>query len=298
MSDGIKTYFLGCPIWGNKDWLGSLFTSTARQPDYLKQYARVFNTVEGNNTFYGLPKPTAIERWREDIPENFRFSFKFPRKISHELALQYCQAETRAFFEAMAPLATNIGVYFLQLPPSFSPPALSLLDKFLAGLPQTFDYAVEVRHRAFFDDADASQRLNEILERHHVNRAIFDTGTLYNIKNASDPDVLEAQRKKPKMPAYFGVTANKPFLRYVGHKTVQENIPRLTEIAAIVAGWIGQGKQPYVFIHSPGDQLAPEIAREFHQLLKQELTAGMIGEVPAFPGDIERANTGEQMSLF
>jgi len=51
----IERYFLGCPIWSNKDWVGELFAPDAKQKDFLQQYASVFNTVEGNTTFYGLP---------------------------------------------------------------------------------------------------------------------------------------------------------------------------------------------------------------------------------------------------
>ena len=84
----IERYFLGCPIWGNKEWAGELFAPDVVQKDFLKQYASVFNTVEGNTTFYGLPSEKAAMRWLSDTPSGFRFALKFPRAISHDKRLR------------------------------------------------------------------------------------------------------------------------------------------------------------------------------------------------------------------
>lgn len=296
MSERIKNYYLGCPIWGNPEWKGALFTKSATARDYLTQYGRVFNTVEGNNTFYGLPKPDAIERWGREVPEDFRFSFKFPRRISHELQLQHAGADTRDFFNALAPIADKIGVLFLQLPPGFGPGGLPALEKYLRGLPTDFACAVEVRHPAFFDDPAAEERLNELLRRHRTNRALFDTSTLHQV-TSDDPDTITAQGKKPQVPERFIATAGQPFLRYVGHKAVEPNRPRLTHIAEIVAGWLREGRTPYVFIHSPGDLYAPQISREFHRILAEKLPGTDLGTMPPWPGESE-PKPPEQMSLF
>ena len=90
----IKGYYLGCSIWGNKDWVGELFTKDAKTKDFLQQYASVFNTVEGNTTFYGLPSEATVARWREETSEGFRFAFKFSRAISHEKRLVNAELET------------------------------------------------------------------------------------------------------------------------------------------------------------------------------------------------------------
>src|SRR2546430_1823836 len=51
----IRGYYLGCPGWGVKSWVGRLFPTSTRPTEFLERYARVFNTVEGNTTFYALP---------------------------------------------------------------------------------------------------------------------------------------------------------------------------------------------------------------------------------------------------
>ena len=58
---------LGCPVWSNRDWIGELFTAGAKPGDFLRQYSAVFDTVEGNNCFYGLPRPETVSRWAVSV---------------------------------------------------------------------------------------------------------------------------------------------------------------------------------------------------------------------------------------
>ncbi len=291
-------YFLGCPIWANKDWLGTFFTPKAKPKEYLLQYAKVFNTVEGNNTFYGLPKTSTVLRWKMDTPSNFQFSFKFPKLISHIYKLQNTRQEVTQFFGSLEPLLERIGFFFLQLPPNFNKKGLPVLEQFLANLPSDLTYAVEVRHLDFFHNEKAREQLNDLLRRFDVNRALFDTTTLHAIES-EDEHIIGAQRKKPKMPPYFTATAHQPFVRYVGYPTAEPNRERLTFIAEQVANWMAEGKKPYVFIHSPGEINTPYIARFFHELLRAVLEEkGFdIGGLPIFPKD-NVPKLPEQMRLF
>ncbi|MFK7908282.1 MAG: DUF72 domain-containing protein [Chitinophagales bacterium] len=294
----IQNYYLGCPIWANKDWTGSFFTPKAKPKEYLSQYAKVFNTVEGNNTFYGLPKASMVMRWKMDTPQDFRFSFKFPKLISHVYKLQNVQKEVTHFFGSLEPLLEKTGIFFLQLPPSFNKKSLPSLEQFLQNLPQDLNYAVEVRHLDFFHNEKAKESLNDLLQKRGINRAIFDTSTLHAIES-EDEHIIGAQRKKPQMPSYFTSTADQPFLRFVGYPTPEANRTKFTYLAQIVAKWLQAGKTPYVFIHSPGELTTPSIARFFHQLLQQECHGSGIevGEVPTFPVD-NLPKLPEQMSLF
>ena len=292
----IRNYYLGCPVWGYKDWVGNLFTADARPGDYLYQYSRVFNSVEGNNTFYGLPKKETVRRWQEAAHPEFRFCFKFPRTISHDSMLRFCDEELTRFFAVMEPLAGQIGLYFLQLSPAFGPEALPVLDDFLKNLPGDFRYAVEVRNEAFFDQGEGENRLNALLEGLSVDRALFDTGTLHNLETA-DPGLVAAQRKKPRMPARMTATGDYPMLRFVGHNRTEPNLPRLQELAVAVAKWIRAGKRPFVFLHSPDESYAPGLCRTFHQLLQAQLPGLDLGNVPEKYLPEEGAG-GAQLSLF
>ena len=61
----LENYYLGCPGWGTKTWVGKLFPPGTRSTEFLERYARVFNTVEGNTTFYALPPADTVARWRD-----------------------------------------------------------------------------------------------------------------------------------------------------------------------------------------------------------------------------------------
>ncbi|MDA0709284.1 MAG: DUF72 domain-containing protein [bacterium] len=286
----MQHYHLGCPIWSNKDWVGKLFSADAKQKDFLPQYASVFNTVEGNTTFYGLPTPKTIARWREETPVGFKFSLKFPRAISHDKRLKNADSETDAFLDVLSSLGDRTGPSFLQLPPSFGPSDLPLLASFLGSLPYSFAYAVEVRHPAFF--AESEEALNDVLSAHHADRVVFDTRGLHGVQT-SDPAVVEAQRKKPKVPVRFVATGPNPFMRFVGHPIVEENLGILAEWVAVVAGWIEEGRTPYLFMHAQDDLYAPHLARHFHTLLSTRID---VGQMPDWPSG--QANEQNQMNLF
>jgi uncharacterized protein YecE (DUF72 family) len=84
MSASIPKYYLGCPVWACEKWKGTLFTSSAPRASWLTEYSTVFNTVEGNSTFYALPALDTVRRWADSVPSGFRFALKFPQVISHE----------------------------------------------------------------------------------------------------------------------------------------------------------------------------------------------------------------------
>ncbi|MCD7089092.1 DUF72 domain-containing protein, partial [Klebsiella quasipneumoniae] len=106
--------YIGLPQWSHPKWVRLGITS-------LEEYARHFNCVEGNTTLYALPKPEIVARWYEQTHDDFRFCFKFPATISHQAALRHCDDLSREFFTRLAPLASRIGQYWLQLPATFGP---------------------------------------------------------------------------------------------------------------------------------------------------------------------------------
>ncbi|MGH2544812.1 MAG: DUF72 domain-containing protein [Ardenticatenaceae bacterium] len=289
----ITNYYLGCPIWANKAWVGELFTSDARPSHFLRQYASVFNTVEGNTTFYGIPTATTVARWRGETLPDFRFCFKFPRIISHEKRLSNAQAETEHFLNVLAPLGERLGPFFLQLPPSFGPEELPALDLYLQGLSSDFQYAVEVRHPAFFAGGADEERLNGLLTSLQSDRVLFDTRGL-RAAGASDPLTRAAQRRKPDLPVHIIATGSRPFVRYVAHPEVGANLSLLAEWAATFEEWIHAGRTPFIFMHAPDDFYAPRLARHFHRLLSTRVA---VGTLPPWPAEAE-APPAEQLPLL
>ena len=90
-------FFIGCPMWGYKEWVGSFFPSRTPASDFLRLYSRKLNTVEGNTLFYSLPSVETIDRWRQETPATFRICPKVSRSISHEASLDEKKEETLFF---------------------------------------------------------------------------------------------------------------------------------------------------------------------------------------------------------
>lgn len=276
---------VGCPIWANRAWLGNLFHPKTKA--LLSAYASVFDTVEGNSTFYALPSEPSVARWAEETPEAFRFCFKIPRGVSHDTMLEGQRAELDRFFDRLAPLGSRLGPFMVQLSNRFGPDRLDVLDRFLAELPTQHRYVVEVRHLAFFGNAEAE--LDALLAARNVGRCHFDTTALFAAKK-KDPTTLHTQSRKPRVPARQSVIAEQPFLRFVGQNDVRATSGWLDRWAETVADWLRAGLEPYVFMHAPDDLYAPRLARTFHYLVRRRIPE--LPEHPPWPGEQEEGQLG------
>ena len=257
-------FYLGCPLWGLKSWVGRFFPPKTKPRDFLSAYSRRLNAVEGNTTFYGLPSADVVMRWRDATPAGFKFCLKLPQVISHHKQLRACHAETEAFVARLRLLGDRCGPALLQLPPSFGAKQLDQLRGWLEAWPADLRLAVEPRHADFFGAHEAE--LDGLLSQHHVARCTFDTAPLFSADPAQ-PEVAAAQARKPRWPARYTRTASFAFVRYVGHPDIQANQPWLMPWAARVGEWLARGDDVFFFVHHPDDTFAPDLARHFHSLV-------------------------------
>ena len=167
-------------MWAYKAWQGLHFPDRLARREQLGVYASWCNAVEGNTTFYGLPAPRTVASWAAEAPEGFRFVFKLPRVITHEHHLRDVAADHREFLERIAPLGDRAEQLSIQLPPSFGPSDLDALAGFVRSLPRSHRYAVELRHHAFYDDAQLEAHVERLLAEHDVEWISLDTTTLYS----------------------------------------------------------------------------------------------------------------------
>ena len=286
------TVHIGCPVWACEGWVGSLYSSKRRER-WLPEYSQVFDTVEGNSTFYAMPTINTVSRWAAETRDGFRFALKFPRVITHECRLQRAEDETKLFLDALEVLgnADRLGPTFLQLPPGFSGSYFETLERYLRRLPTNMPFAVEVRHLDFFNHADHDERLNELLFELGMDRVIFDSRALFSAP-ASDEYELASQGRKPNLPVQPRAVGDRPLVRFVGRNRVEEATPWIEEWVPVIAEWISMGKSPYVFTHSPDDLYAPEFARTFRRALASLVPA--IAELPQWPGELLQ----KQQTLF
>jgi uncharacterized protein YecE (DUF72 family) len=283
-------YYLGCPSWNEPAWRGYLYPDSGPSADYLGHYAQVFNAVEGNTTFYAQPSAETVARWVERMPLHLRFCAKLPREISHGGDLRDQLAATETFRSSLAPLGERVAPFWLQLSASFSPQRLPELAGFLEAW-QGGELAVEVRHPAFFAKGEEERRLNRMLHERGVERICLDSRALFSCVS-SDPAVLHAQSKKPRLPLRPTAFSQSPQVRFIGHPDVAENDPFIAPWLAKVAAWIEEGRTPYVFLHTSDNRRAPELAARFHRQLMRHLPG--LADLPALPGE----SASEQLDLL
>ena len=144
---------MGTIGWSYSFWRGNFYPNKTASRDFLAYYATKFDTVEVDSTFYRIPSQQAITNWKNQTPESFKFSLKFPSIITHIKMLKECERETSLFLERASLLGEKLGPLLLQFPPSFGVERLSILADFLNKLPKTHRYVVEVRDEGFLNDA-------------------------------------------------------------------------------------------------------------------------------------------------
>jgi uncharacterized protein YecE (DUF72 family) len=99
-----------------------------------------------------MPTPQAITNWKNQTPDSFLFSLKFPSVITHIKMLKDCQRETDLFLERAKLLGEKLGPLLLQFPPNFRVEHLPDLANFLRALPKSNRYVVEVRDEGFLNE--------------------------------------------------------------------------------------------------------------------------------------------------
>lgn len=284
--------YLGCPVWSCGQWAGDVYPQGTRREQWLNWYGKTFNTVEGNSSFYALPTCAMVQRWCDDTPAHFRFALKFPRLISHELRLRSCAEPLRAWLQVLAVLAERgrLGPAFLQLPPNFSGAEFDNLSRFLRALPREFPWAVEVRHRDWFDEGEQEKRLREQLQTLAIDTVLFDSRALFQAP-PGDPHEQEAQGRKPQTPYRQTTTGKSPMLRFIGRNSVAQNQAFIDQWVPVVIEWLRQGLTPYVFTHTADDRFAPQFARAF--------AAALSKSAPEFSFDIPKPpQPPQQQPLF
>lgn len=290
-------FYIGCPIWSFKGWVGNFYPKGTQSKNYLFEYARRLTAVEGNTTFYAVPAPGTIVAWIEQTPESFRFCLKIPKAISHGGNLADQVERAREFVQAMRPLASRLGPMFLQLPPSYSPKRQPDLAAFLDGFPKDIRLGVEVRHPDWFDGPHRSA-LNGLLKDRNMARVVIDTRPIRDllgdksIEGSAYQTLLEARERKPDVPVFDDVTADFTFLRFIGHPEMERNQAWAEEWVSRIANQLSAGKEAFVFCHSPDNMLAPFLCREFHRKISDRVG------IESLPWDDAESSPPRQAALF
>jgi len=161
--------FTGTSGYSYKEWLGGFYPEKLPASAMLRYYAERFSTVEINNTFYRMPSESTLVRWAEEVPDNFAFALKAPRRITHEKRLRDAESDTAEFMRRSAALTNKLGVLLFQLPP-FLRKDIPRLRDFLGMLPSDKRIAFEFRNGSWHDD-----EVYEVLRSRGAMLCVTDT---------------------------------------------------------------------------------------------------------------------------
>jgi uncharacterized protein YecE (DUF72 family) len=143
--------FVGTSGFSYKEWKGSFYPEKLPAAEMLVFYAKRFETVEINNTFYRMPVAKTLAQWAEQVPPQFAFVLKAPQRITHHQKLQLADDSLAHFTRTAAVLGPRLGPLLFQLPPTLRKD-VPRLREFLAALPEGQRAAFEFRHPSWFDE--------------------------------------------------------------------------------------------------------------------------------------------------
>jgi uncharacterized protein YecE (DUF72 family) len=236
MEDTVRLY-VGTSGYSYKEWKGNFYPKDLAAQEMLAYYARKLPAVEINNTFYRLPRADVIENWGKQVPEDFRFSIKASRRITHVRRLKNAMDETDYLIRTAERLGQRLGVILFQLPPNL-PKDLPRLQSFLEALPLGTRAAFEFRHPTWFDD-----EVYECLRGENCPLCVADTEESEGTSIVSTADWGYLRLRKPNY--------RKPQL-----------VSWMKSIRA------QEWKEAFVFFKHEDEGTGPELASRFIQLSK------------------------------
>ncbi|MFO7727296.1 MAG: DUF72 domain-containing protein [Desulfonatronovibrio sp.] len=142
--------YIGCSGFNYKNWRGKFYPEDLPMKEWLEYYARHFDTVEINSSFYHLPKEKTLKDWHERVPGNFRFTLKGSRFVTHMKKLNETGEAVKRFYERAALLKGKLGCVLWQLPGNQHKDT-EKLNEFCKQLSSDFRNVIEFRHNSWYD---------------------------------------------------------------------------------------------------------------------------------------------------
>lgn len=145
---------IGCAGWAYRDWIGPFYPRTLPRRDHLAFYAKFFDFTEVNATFYSLPSLETTRHWAGTTPDEFRFSVKAWRTITHERQTRNESVDglVDQFLARLAPLEAKVATLLFQFPPRFDARESHVVRvrRILEAVPADLTPVVEFRHESWF----------------------------------------------------------------------------------------------------------------------------------------------------
>lgn len=210
-----------------------LYPAPFENASRLTYYSSLFNSIEINSSFYKIPQARTVTKWAASVPENFKFTFKLWKGITHTKDLYFSKEDVSSFFTSINHVNEKKGCLLIQFPPSLSRIYTAQLDKLLSIIDEEnaafhWHIAVEFRNTSWYHED-----VYEILSSYKVAIVIHD------IPKSSTP--------------HLDHTSDFIYLRFhgpTGNYRDSYSEEFLHEYSAYVNDWIEEGKSVYVYFNN------------------------------------------------
>ncbi|MFH1366728.1 MAG: DUF72 domain-containing protein [Patescibacteria group bacterium] len=238
-----RKIYIGTSGWQYKHWYEVFYPEDVKSDGLLQYYSQHFKSVELNASFYHLPKPEVFQGWYKKTPNDFLFSVKASRYITHIKKLRDFEEGGTRFIEAAKELKEKLGPILFQLPP-FLKANKEVLETAIKILPKDYKYAFEFRHGSWF-----TPEIYDILKKHNVALVMADS---------------------PNFPLKKEITADFIYLRFHGSKSLygsKYTEEELNSWAKDIMAWQKQGMDIYAYFNNDAEGYAVENAKQLENLL-------------------------------
>ncbi len=240
---GKTKFYIGCAKWGRKDWVGKLYPIGSKEKDFLELYAKLFNCIEFNATFYKSPSPADVLRWKSKVPKGFKFFPKFPQTITHLRRLKNTGVELDAFLEAVAEFGDNLGPIFLMPHPQLGPKQIESVENFITDFPKDVGLFLELRHPDWYITDGYNPELYQFLRKQKRGTIITDA--------AGRRDCVHMHLGTPDC-----------FIRFVGNSLHKTDYERIDDWVQRIKTWMAEGLEHcYFFMHQHEELHSPELIK-------------------------------------
>jgi uncharacterized protein YecE (DUF72 family) len=243
---------IGTSGWTYASWNGLFYPEDLPSRRYLEFYASEFNSTEVNYSFYHLPRLSTYEKWVAQVPEQFIFSLKTSRFITHVKRLVNVEEPWTRFMQDTLVLGSHLGPVLLQFPPSFRCDRKRLaaflrISQRPVSKSHPVKLAFEFRHDSWF-----TEEIFSLLHRHNAALCIADS---------------------PRYPRRDKVTADFVYMRFHGRRELfasNYTVAEMDEEASQIRRYLREGRDIYVYFNNDAKGHAVEDARALRRLVERQ----------------------------
>lgn len=212
----------------------SYFPDSLKDRSRLSVYSLLFNSLEVNSSFYKIPRKETVARWSQETSDNFRFTFKLWKGITHQKGLIFEPSDVVRFLDIINAVGNKKGCLLIQLPPSATFSLLIKLDELLKCIATDtrslgWHICVEFRHRSWY-----CQETLILLNSYGMNLVLHDKdGFGINNRMHTENDIIYLRFHGPEGD-YKGSYENAVLHEYKGY----------------IKEWLAEGKEVYVYFNN------------------------------------------------